>query len=267
VSLCPSPKGKEPASDHALPDKECVACGARIPQSARICSTCKSYQKEWRNTLTFGASIAGFLVVLASLITFIYTSVTAAIKEGHWEDKVTVPFLKYPGSAIFENSGDGPIFVSMLEFHWPNEIANKQITISKFLGKGDIGEVILDYLEDRSPINRNITTADILKNFTWLADSTGIPPSKVVSESEPRNGGRCVIFAFLTADNPEILRVNRYYRDNAAGQLEVMPVEANVYWSSAHTGKLNRTPLDNIVMAFMLDPEAGCNEADWNGDQ
>jgi hypothetical protein len=246
--------------------KICVACGLLIPKSARVCATCKSYQASWRNTLTYFAGIAGFLTVSASALTFAYSHISSIIKTRTWTDKVSVSSLKYPGSVLFGNSGDGAVFINSLEFYWINEIANMQIPVEISLKKGEIKQFKLNYRETRSDKNRPISNEMIEDSFFWISNSTGKPFRSLIEESKPHHGGKCVIYLFLTADYPEIARVNRYYK--ARGErLVTSAVEGYVNWSSAHTGKAVHQPLDNVVLAFRFDPKAAdCKQSEWDGD-
>src|SRR6267378_7585945 len=118
--------------------KPCIACGSLIPAGAPICATCKSYQASWRNTLNYIGGITGILTIIFSAIAFSSAQVISIIRTLTWFDKVTVSSMKYPGSMLVSNSGDGDVFVTTLEFYWQNERANTQHPINLQLKKGQI---------------------------------------------------------------------------------------------------------------------------------
>jgi hypothetical protein len=46
--------------------KSCIACGAQISSESYICSTCKEYQRRWRNELRYWAAFAGLVTLICT---------------------------------------------------------------------------------------------------------------------------------------------------------------------------------------------------------
>lgn len=91
---------------------KCIACREEIPDRAKICSKCQSYQRAWKNHLKFFGALAGLVVLLLSASTYITTEVSQWLKEETWTDKIEVLDFSITNESSLLNSGDGDIFIS-----------------------------------------------------------------------------------------------------------------------------------------------------------
>lgn len=245
--------------------KVCINCAALIPSDARICATCKSYQQEWRNALVYLGGIASVITIAGSVALFSYSKTQDILAAQGWSDQVYIQSLKYPGEVLISNPGGNSIYVTHFEFYWRTG-ANQQITIDQSIPKGETKILKLDYLEDRRPDLPIPSASEIETGYFWLSNSTGKAGWKLLSESDPHSGGKCVIRALISRDHPEFKRVSEHYEKHDREKLITENVDAYVDWISPKQSSLMRTPMKNVVIAFRFSPNPGCVQKDWDGD-
>ena len=81
------------------PQTPCKYCKAPIETGAKICSSCKSYQSRFRNSLVYLAAVAGFFTLLLSGSTYILSNGRELYKLLTFSDKIRVVNFVYPGTA------------------------------------------------------------------------------------------------------------------------------------------------------------------------
>jgi len=97
-------------------EKLCVACRSPIPKGAGVCAACKSYQHRWKNHLEYGARVATLIVLIISAGVWL----TGRAREAmFYRDDVRLISANSLRSAVVENRGDGPVFVSHLILTMP----------------------------------------------------------------------------------------------------------------------------------------------------
>ena len=132
----------EPPGPDPLQDPEawapCISCRTMIRRDASLCPTCRSYQVNWKNALSYFGPTAGFIAILASAVTFIATQAYQWYVAATWTDSVTPVYFGYPGNSGFINSGDGAVVISSMFVRWgekPEQTIN--IPINKQVNKGE----------------------------------------------------------------------------------------------------------------------------------
>src|SRR5262245_11077924 len=118
------------AASSAKKQALCINCHSEIARNARICPVCKSYQQQWRNTLTYVGGLTSFVVILASAATFIFSQYLEHSKRINWKDRVSLGYAKYPGDITLVNSGDGDMFAVGIEAYWNNANTNTHIALN-----------------------------------------------------------------------------------------------------------------------------------------
>src|SRR5919106_574268 len=92
--------------------KNCNACGSSIPQSATLCSVCKTYQQRWKARVQFFSSTTAFFAAALSLILWAVTQLpTLRILVWPRED-VRVTAANSLTGGVVANRGDHEVFVS-----------------------------------------------------------------------------------------------------------------------------------------------------------
>lgn len=251
--------------NHQDESVRCIACGSPLPTGAKICLACKSHQSRWRNSLAYIAGVTGIITVVTSVGSAAYLNIANIIRDSTWTDSVSIPILRYPGHTLFANTGEGTVYIHSIEVYWPGDKANKEIPIGKILPKGDVDEITFEYDSDVPPLR---DAAHANNRFNLLTNKTGTPSQKVLNESALlHNDKRCILYTFYSDNDPELVRVNRFYEKNGDRKLQAVPVEAYINWVSIHTGAINRDRIENILMGFPFDADAGCKFDEWNGSQ
>lgn len=251
--------------NHQDDNVRCIACGTPLPYGAKICLACKSHQSRWRNSLAYVAGVAGIITVVTSVGSAAYLNITNIIRESTWVDSVDISLMRYPGHTLFANTGEGTIYIHSVEVYWPQDKANKEIPVGLTLAKGEVKEVNFEYDADVAPTRNGGT---VINRFNLLANRTGKPSQKVIDESaQLQNDKRCVLYSLYSNNDPELARISRFYDSHGGGKLQTIPVEAYINWVSIHTGAVKRDRVDDILMGFPFDADAGCDFAQWNGSQ
>ena len=95
----------------------------RIGDSRRrkICAACKSYQQRWKNHLEYGARVATLIVLIISAGVWLFGRAREAL---FYRDDVRVISANSLRSAVVENRGDGPVFISHLILTMPGRSAD-----------------------------------------------------------------------------------------------------------------------------------------------
>ena len=91
--------------------RPCVACGQDIPETASLCSVCRSYQKSWKNHAQYFSSLAALIAVIFASITWLWANARPLI---WYRDDVRLVAMNSLGSAVVLNRSDGEIFLSHL---------------------------------------------------------------------------------------------------------------------------------------------------------
>src|ERR1700720_3989255 len=148
----------------------CVNCGSPILVGARICAVCKTYQSQWRNMLLFVGSIAGFITLLASGVTFIFAQLSSIIKT----EKIAVSYLSYPGEVLLINTGDKEVFVSSLEVYWNSRNHNERISLNASIKAGEFKSITPAFFDPRTGAIE-ATPQNEFETYLWIVNRSGAP--------------------------------------------------------------------------------------------
>ena len=185
--------------------KACRYCGSEMKASAVLCPTCNSYQDRWRSLLLYLASAAGFLALLASAATFIFSQLVDLEKRLNWKDEVDVIFFEsgidpYNYNVVLANRGDGPVFVSDL--------------LLNVLGGNAVFRI-------NAKINSNdFFVVDKVRSFpegyeSFVSSTSGAPTRKLVEnsniifESKP-----CFLIVVFSASATDVKRMDDHYKSS-----------------------------------------------------
>lgn len=104
--------------------KNCKECGSPIPQSAKLCSVCKTYQQRWRAFIHFLSSSTPLWVAAASLFLWAITQLpTVRILIRPRED-VQVIAANLQRGAVIVNRGDYEVFVAHIMLYMTGRTSN-----------------------------------------------------------------------------------------------------------------------------------------------
>ena len=96
------------------PKQPCIACRTLLEAGATICPTCKSWQKKWKNSVTFYGGFVTAAVIIFSAVTYI-----GSVISEMWSPRYDAEVLnfKYPGSQTYANPGTNDVFLEDVEFY------------------------------------------------------------------------------------------------------------------------------------------------------
>jgi hypothetical protein len=105
--------------------KNCRACGSPIPQSAKLCHVCKTYQHRFRASIHFLSSSTPLWVAAASLLFWAITQLLPTVRILLWprEDVQVVTANPLQGATIV-NFGDHEVFVSHIVLFMTGRTSN-----------------------------------------------------------------------------------------------------------------------------------------------
>jgi hypothetical protein len=104
--------------------KNCKACGSPIPQSAGLCSVCKTYQGGWRAFFHFILSSLPLWVAAASLLVWAIGQ-WPTIRILFWpREDVQVVAANPLGGAVIVNRGDYEVFVAHIVLYMTGRTSN-----------------------------------------------------------------------------------------------------------------------------------------------
>lgn len=122
---------------------QCKVCKESIRQGVQICSHCGQYQSRWRNELKYGASIAGFVGLAISGLSFTVAQIQSLVAD--WFSRPSVEVLSYstPNDAYISNSGRGIVYVADITLK--NRFESTVKSVGKVISPGDVISISLDH--------------------------------------------------------------------------------------------------------------------------
>ena len=115
----------------------CASCGSEMAPSARLCHVCGSETKQWKNSLTYFAKIAGAIAIVASGATFMAGQAAIWYDRLMWQDAVQAVFFEYPGVSGFLNIGSGDVVLESVFIEQPGERDSITIPVNRLVHKGE----------------------------------------------------------------------------------------------------------------------------------
>jgi hypothetical protein len=119
----------------AAPKQLCVACRMPLEAGATICPTCKSWQKQWKNTALYYGSNLAALALLLSAATYVGNNLLQALSR---KDDAEVLEFAYPGTQVYANLGTSDVFLSYVTLYWGDEKWNASFYIGQKIESGAI---------------------------------------------------------------------------------------------------------------------------------
>lgn len=105
-----NPNGEE--SKPSMPAEPlCVSCKNLINPGATKCTHCGSYQRRWLSLLLLITGLSGFLAIVASSVSVLYTFLHDAYVL---RDPVSVIHYSYKKGALFSNFSHSPIYIKSM---------------------------------------------------------------------------------------------------------------------------------------------------------
>jgi hypothetical protein len=129
------PCGGAIVMDTAAPKRLCVACRTPLEAGATICPTCKSWQKQWKNTAFYYGSNVAALALLLSAATYVGNNLLQALSR---KDDAEVLEFAYPGNQVYANLGTSDVFLSYVSLYWSGGKWNASFYIDQKIESGAI---------------------------------------------------------------------------------------------------------------------------------
>jgi hypothetical protein len=230
----------------------CASCGSEMARGARLCHVCGSETKQWKNSLTYFAKIAGAIAIVASGATFMAGQAAIWYDRLMWHDAVKAVFFEYPGISGFLNTGSGDVVLESVMIEQPGERDSITIPVNLLVHKGEF--IPFDATNPfGKPKNDNVGV--------WATSRDGAPTAKLLSHAiDWRNQSRCAERHFHNADHVVFQRIATL---NLPQKLVIAPASAHLNFISLHTGQSSSVEVPHFQTAFMYFPgNPGCANAD-----
>jgi len=209
---------------------QCKVCRELINDGAKICSHCGQYQSSWRNELKYGASIAGFVGLAISGLSFTAAQIQSLVAD--WFSHPSVEVLSYttPNDAYISNSGKGIVYVA--DIFLKNRFESTVISVGKVISPGDVISISLDH---RKP------PWSILPDF---------PIDDFAQIREDRPG--CIEIWVYDENNAALSMYADHYKD----KLKTIPIKGRVRFYSSEDRRMLTSEVDLVgVVAGRSVPE------------
>lgn len=241
----------------------CLACGMPISANASICPTCKSYQRPWRNTLNYFAGIAGFIAVIGSAGAFMTSHVLGVVKKREWHDSISIAVMESKNQITLLNSGDGDILVTAVDIYVDagENSFNGALDIDQIVKKSSFLQVKLKNFDPYDSALTEQIKANNEKDSqagpkapqyeVFLYTKDGQVTQKILAEAFKFSAKRCLSYELGSRNSPSLNRVDETYKSSKKN-LIYYPARADINWISAHTGKMHKTPTQDIIIIFYL---------------
>ena len=150
--------------------RNCNACGSPIPQSAKLCPVCKTYQSRWRAAVHFLSASTPLWVAAASLFLWAITQLpTIRILIWPREDVQVIAANPLEGAVII-NRGDYEVFVARIMLYMTGRTSNwtgQQFPVHASVAPGKFLQVATPRKDDFGAgfWVRNIKDAKIWEKF------------------------------------------------------------------------------------------------------
>jgi hypothetical protein len=238
-----------PQEPSATPQQPCIACRTPIEAGARICPTCKSWQKSWKNTALFYGSLAG-------LVALVVTGSAYCLKTLHQSlftsDDAEVLQWKIPGYQVYTNAGTNDLFLSHIELYWGHGGSMLKV-IDKPIKSGEILSV-----------KDHIRSSDG-GVFRYVANANG-DGSSLVPKARPigrhtladQERDRCYLMVFFSEGAPSITLMDRHYRLSNRHLALAKSSEASLFYYTTN-GQLRKKNVP-IVIAFLDLQRPDCTD-------
>lgn len=238
---------------HLIATHKCIECLEQLPEGAKKCAKCNSYQSSWKNHLNYSAGIVGLFSVGAGALIYLFSQYTNIKKEFYWEDKAAV--YEYVGEShvVISNFGDGPIFVKSLSTHFQLEKGanvEDEVLVGTSIDKNTVKLITLPSHKERQTIESKFSDVpefDSLADYNLANNFSG-------TMKEMNEGKKCYLRTITEADS-NIIKLFRshsrkkFYTSNGVGTLQ---------FYSLKNGKLNSTNF--TVQSYLQDDDnMGCD--------
>lgn len=90
---------------------DCRYCGKQIPDAAKLCGECNSYQAPWRNELKYWSGITGLVTLIVSGLVVSYTF-GAIIHNRIFRQDIWVSEFQLFGNSAFWNQSEVDVMIS-----------------------------------------------------------------------------------------------------------------------------------------------------------
>jgi len=117
---------------------ECIACKSKIPDAAKVCSVCKSYQREWRNWLPYGGAVTALVTFVLSAMLYMLTTGSDLWQSWASRDEVKVLAFRSNGESTFYNKSRDKIILLRVEIEFPDFGTRALFNINEAIGAGEL---------------------------------------------------------------------------------------------------------------------------------
>ncbi len=172
------------------PDKTCNTCGATIPVTAKLCSTCKTYQQRWKSRLQFVSSIVALILASASLLAWIGGQIPTLRTTFFPRTKIAVLGCNSLEGGVFANLGDETVYLShVILFNTESQ----------------------HWVAQRFPINQQLAPNSFLRvlspwgegfNGTFTRGARADTLSILINKAAAGDAAPCVRIAFFARNDP-----------------------------------------------------------------
>lgn len=233
---------------------ECIACRSRIPQTATKCSVCSADQRPWVNRLQVLGAVAAGITLIASGLTYVWTTAKSAVDQSQIP-RIEVVAFSTTGIQTFANFGASGAYLSVVKVsgkvpfrdEQPDAVAvyrdSRIIPINTPIGAGEFVNLRAPVSVSDNPLSLALD-ADAARWKERLQDT--------------RNAEACLAVTYLAIQDATYLLWSREF----GGALRTFKASATLVFSAGRAGGWHEKSFP-VTGVFLRKDISQCNE--WLG--
>lgn len=224
----------------------CIDCKSQIVHGAKKCNECGAYQNGYKNALIFGAQVAGFLVIIASAISYLINSMPEIRKILFWKDSLIVLSLDN-NKVVFSNSGDGDLYIESIEILRPTQDSDSAATITESIAivirSGEVLKHNFVYGKDNKDTFKRVTIAGGDSPITdeWVAIANDAISQKI-----------CFELSYFDSDNSQYRQMKQHYEWASIAGPMIIPHYGKVHAYSIKKQRVVVVPFEVVGVVYKI---------------
>ena len=227
--------------------EKCIECFEDIPNGAKLCSKCGSYQSKWKNRVKYFATVIGIVVATFTALAYLISVLPEVKKILFWKDSIEIMELSFAHKKLnftAINSGDGKVQLSyfLLESQKPD--FNITQGIDEAIPSGEMIKHRDLYHPKRNEV------------FGFIGDVTEEEWSILQNKSSDDFFGECFRQAFYTKNHPRYLQI----KSSMGNSLKTWKAKGTMFYYSLRSAELKSTGID-LIGALAISKSSECESS------
>lgn len=221
----------------------CRYCRDQIPDGAKLCKNCKSYQNVFRNWLGHFGAVAAVATVVGSLIVYSVSTGSKFYREQIMSDDLRILTFKSSGAQTYLNAGGREVHVSHVALNAPRAERARVIRLNRALPPGRF------LVEDRTKKSKDFV---LVHGLTTRQENTFLERNKERAE--------CISDSYMIETDPAYALYDNWMKSSGDTLTEFDGGGVLYYYSNR--GELQHLEFE-VKLVFFLNPTKQCR--DWFG--